>query len=90
MRRDAFFNYRKQKREAVLRKMSAMRAAKERKRLARDPREEEPAMRRCTGLSFGVRDDISGVGCWRELKSIREVMRVVSVVLKHYRPGFPT
>ena len=89
MHRDPFLNFRKRKREAVLRKMAAMRAAKERKRLARWPRDEEPPMRRTTGLSFGLRDEISGVVAWREFRSAREVARIVAVVLKHYQPGHP-
>ena len=84
-----FLSWRKARREAVLRKMAAMRAAKERKRLERGPVEPEPRMVRSTGLSFGVRDDISGVECWREFKSVREVARVFAVIQRNYRPGKP-
>lgn len=88
VRRDAFFNYRKRRREAVLRKMAAMRAAKERKRLERGPIEEEPRMRtvRHPFLSWAVRDDLSGDICWMEFISIRDMLKRMSVVAKYYEP----
>lgn len=87
MRRDAFFTFRKRKREAVLRKMAAMRAAKERKRLARGPVEANPKFIRSTGLSFAVRDDICGVVVWHPLKSLRDTIKRIALVLREYKPG---
>jgi len=89
MKRDVFLTYRKRRRERVLRKMAAMRAAKERKRMARSPSEDEPKMKRTTCLSWAVRDDLSGQVEWMELKSARDVFRRVTVLLKYYQPGFP-
>lgn len=88
MHNDAFFSYRKSRRQKVLRKMAAMRAAKERKRLANPP-DHEPKMMRTTCLSIGFRDDISGVECWMPLKSARDAYKRIGVLLKHYNPGFP-
>jgi hypothetical protein len=65
-----------------------MRAAKARRRLLNPP-EPEPKMVRSTGLSWAVRDDLSGVICWQDLKSARDVFRRVTVLLRHYQPGWP-
>lgn len=86
--KDAFLNYRKQRRERMLRKMENMRAAKERKRLANPP-EHEPKMERTTCLSWAVRDDITGHVEWLPLKSARDAFRRVTILLKFYQPGFP-
>lgn len=51
--------------------------------------EREPQMVRTTGLSWAVRDDVSGVVVWMPLKSCRDVARRVTVLLREYRPGFP-
>lgn len=51
--------------------------------------EPEPPMRHTTCLSFGFRDDLSGVECWREFKSVRELSRIAAVIQREYRPGFP-
>jgi hypothetical protein len=89
MRGDVFLIYRKRRRAAVLRKMAAMRAAKERKRMARGPVVEPPRMVRTTGLSWAVRDDLTGHVEWLPLKSVRDTTRRLAVLLRHYRPGFP-
>jgi hypothetical protein len=83
-----FFSVRKQRREKILRKMAAMRAAKERRRMEREPREEEPRglMVRHPYLSWAVRDDLSGEVVWMEMKSARDTFRRVTVLLKHYQP----
>jgi hypothetical protein len=69
-------------------RFALMRAAKERKRLENPP-EHEPRMEQTTGLSWAVRDDITGHVEWLALKSARDVFRRVTVLLKYYRPGFP-
>jgi len=63
-----------------------MRAAKERKRLENDT-EREPRMERTTCLSWAVRDDLTGHVEWLPLKSVRDVVRRVAVLLRHYQPG---
>ena len=77
------------KRKRQLRKLANMRAAKERKRLARGPREEEPRMVRGFPLEFGVRDKVTGETVWLDLRSTRDVAKRVAVVLKYYQPGRP-
>ena len=89
MRSSRYLINRKARRERVLRKMAAMRAAKERNRLANPP-EREPRMIRTTGLSWAVRDDLTGHVEWQPLKSARDTFRRVTVLLKFYRPGLPT
>jgi hypothetical protein len=83
-----YFRNRKDRRERMLRKMANMRAAKERKRLE-NPVEREPKMLRTTGLSWAVRDDLTGHVEWLPLKSARDTFRKVTVLLKFYQPGFP-
>lgn len=80
-----FFTARKRRRERMLRKMANMRSAKERKRLERGPRDDEPKFVRTTGLSWAVRDDLTGEICWLPLKSARDTFRRVTVLLKYYR-----
>lgn len=70
------------------RKMANMRAVKERKRLANPP-EHEPRMIPTTGLSWAVRDDLTGHVEWFPLKSARDVFRRITILLRHYQPGFP-
>ena len=84
----AFLSYRKQRRARMLRKLANMRAAKERKRLAQ-PAETEAKMERTTCLSWAVRDDLTGHVEWLPLKSARDTFRRVTVLLRHYQPGFP-
>ena len=83
-----FFSARNRRRERVLRKMANMRAAKERKRLERGPRETEPRGRlvRHPHLSWAVRDELSGEIVWMEMKSARDTFRRVTVLLKFYLP----
>ena len=77
---------RKSRRDGVLRKMAAMRAAKERKRLERGPREEEPRLVKWHRFEIGVRDKVTGrTGygeAWTDLVSIRDVVRRLKVILK--------
>lgn len=72
----------------MLRKMSAMRAAKERKRLERGPIEENPSMKivRHPHISWAMRDDLSGDVVWMPLISIRDMARRAGMVAKFYQP----
>jgi hypothetical protein len=84
---------RQMKRQRMLRKMANMRAAKERIRLERGSSgllEREPKMARTTCLSFAVRDDITGHVEWLPLKSVRDTMKRIAVLLREYKPGYPT
>lgn len=88
MHQDVFFSYRKKRREAVLRKMATMRAAKERKRQERiaaglidDP---EPKMERWHRFEFGVRDKQTGETAWHDLVSIRHASKALGLILKYY------
>jgi cobalamin biosynthesis Mg chelatase CobN len=74
------------RRDRTLRKMAAMRAAKARKRLA-NPIEREPRMQRWFPLQLGIRDKVSGETAWTDLRSIRDAVRRISVVLLNYAPG---
>ena len=80
------FRNRKARRERILRKMSAMRAAKARKRLS-NPIDREPRMERWFPLQLGIRDKVSGETAWTDLRSIRDAVRRLSVVLHNYSPG---
>lgn len=82
MNRDAFFSYRKRRRDGVLRKMAAMRAAKERKRLENPP-EHEPKMERYYRFEFGVRNKITGETEWHDLVSIRHASKALGLVQKY-------
>jgi len=83
MHRAASFTYRKNRRYRILRKMSLMRAAKERKRLE-FPVEREPVMIRHFPLQLGVRDKRTGEVAWTDLRSIRDATRRLAIVLKYY------
>ena len=76
------------RRERLLRKMAAMRAAKERKRIERGPREEEPKMivLRHPHLSWAMRDDLSGEIVWMSFLSVRDMARRAGLVAKFYDP----
>ena len=63
-----------------------MRAAKERKRLA-NPVEREPKMVRWFPLELGIRDKLTGETCWIDLKSARDAVKRITVILKYYQPG---
>jgi hypothetical protein len=86
MRSSRFFTNRKVRREKVLRKMEAMRAAKARKRLATQP-DPEPKMERWCPLQIGVRDRVSGDVAWTEFRSIRDAVRRLTVVRRFYKAG---
>lgn len=83
MRRDAFLNYRKLRRERVLRKMAAMRAAKERKRLENPP-ELESRMQRWYRFEFGVRDKVTGQTDFVDLRSVRHAAKALGLILNFY------
>lgn len=83
----SFFRNQKQRRERVLRKMAAMRAAKERKRLAGTAPDREPKLVPWFPLEFAVRDKVTGETVWLDLKSDRDVFRRVTVLLRYYQPG---
>ncbi len=82
MNSSASFTYRKRQRERVLRKMAAMRAAKERKRLAH-PVEREPKLARFHRFEFGVRDRITGEVAFTTLRSVRQASTALGLILKH-------
>ena len=79
---DVFFGYRKRKREKVLRKMAAMRAAKERKRMA-NPVEREPKLVRWFPLEIGVRDKRTGEVAFVDFKSVRDATKRIREVFKY-------
>ena len=83
-----FFASRKRRQERMLRKMANMRAAKERKRIERGPREEEPRMKvvRYPHLSWAMRDELSGDVVWMEFQSVRDMAKRASLVAKFYQP----
>lgn len=83
MHSHTFFRNRKARRERVLQKMAAMRAAKERKRLERGPVEAEPKMTRWHRFEFGVRDKLTGETHFADLKSVRHAAKALGLVLKH-------
>jgi hypothetical protein len=65
----------------MLQKLSNMRAAKERKRLA-NPVEREPKMKRWHRYEIGVRDRTTGECGWVELRSIRDAALRLGMILK--------
>jgi hypothetical protein len=83
-----FFTTRKRRREKMLRKLSAMRATKERKRMERGPIDEYPRMKvmRHPNLSWAMRDDLSGDVVRMEFKSVRDMTNRAGVVSKFYQP----
>jgi hypothetical protein len=87
MRSDRLYRNRKLRRERMLQKMARLRAAKERKRLAAPPPDYPPKFKRWYPLELGVRDKKTGEVAWVEFRSLRDAMRRLSVVLKHYEPG---
>jgi hypothetical protein len=68
------------------RRMALARWAKWRAEAANRP-EPEPHMERWYPLEFGVRDKLSGETCWMDLRSGRDVLRRVAVMLRYYVPG---
>lgn len=77
------------KRHRMLRKMTNMRAAKERKRLTSGPPEDEPRMvvLRHPHISWAMRDNLSGDVVWLEFLSVRDMTRRATLVAKHYLPA---
>jgi hypothetical protein len=80
------YTYRKKRRAAVLRKMAAWRAAKERKRRVRGPVEQEPRMERHYPFEIGIRIKATGDYAWTELKSARFAHRLATVILGEFQP----
>jgi len=78
-----FSSNRKARRERMLRRMAAMRAAKERKRLA-NPIEREPRMERWYPLELEFRDRRTGEIAWVPFRSIRDATRRLSIVRREY------
>jgi hypothetical protein len=81
---DVFLSYRKSRRQRVLQKMAAMRAAKERKRLERPAPEPEPKRQRWHRFEFAVRDKLTGQTAWHDLKSVRHAATACRLILRHY------
>lgn len=71
------------KRQRLLGKLANMRSAKERKRLANPP-EPQPKLIRYFPLELGIRDKRTNEVAWVDLKSLRDAIRRLSVVLKFY------
>ena len=84
-------NSRSDKRLRLVKKMAAMRAAKERKRLERanagygelPPRGK---IVRYPHLSWAMRDDLSGDVVWMPLISIRDMAKRAGMVARFYQP----
>lgn len=76
------FRNRKARRDSVLQKMSAMRAAKERKRLERPAPEPAPRGPRWHRLEFGVRDKVTGEIAWHDLRSVRYAATAFRLLLQ--------
>jgi len=84
-----FSNRRKRwydKREQQLKKLANMRAAKARKRLENPP-DREPNLVRWFPLELGIRDKATGETCWIDLRSARDAVKRIAVILKYYQPG---
>ena len=92
MNRAPFFNQRKARRERVLQKMSAMRAAKARKRqeqIADGRGEREPKFTRYHPFEFGVRVKATGETHFTDLRSARHAATALGLILKFYEPNPP-
>ncbi len=83
-RSDYFFMNRKRRRDRILRKCAAMRAAKERKRLANPLVERDPKLVPFYPLQFGVRDKRTGDVAFVDFKSVRDAARRLSVIKRYY------
>lgn len=85
----SFSRNRKARREAHLRRLANMRAAKARKRLENPP-EHEPRMVRWHRFEIGVRDKVHGPAgygeAWTDFKSIRDAVRRLRVIQQHCLP----
>jgi hypothetical protein len=80
----ASLTYRKSRRDAQLQRLAAMRAAKERRRLERGPVEQEPRMEKWNRYTITVTDRLTGERGSFELRSLRNVQRRLSVVLRYF------
>lgn len=69
-----------------LAKLAAMRAAKERKRLA-NPVEREPLRVPYWPLELGLRDKAAGEVAWVDFRGLRDALRRLSAVRQFYVPG---
>ena len=78
-----YFKNRNSRRVRVLRKMSAMREAKERKRLANPP-DEPPRLDRAYLLELGLRNVLTGETAWVPFKSVRDAANRLAVVRDYY------
>jgi hypothetical protein len=76
---------RKSRRQATLRRMAQMRAAKAAKRMASPPAEPSPKRSPYFPLELGVRDTRTGEVAWVPLRSVRDAGRRLRLVLKFYR-----
>jgi hypothetical protein len=88
---NTFFRASKRRKEKMLRKLENMRAAKEQKRIERAESgfgELPPRGKvvRHPGISWAMRDDVSGEVVWMEFKSVRDMARRAGMVAKFYLP----
>lgn len=74
-------NRRQDKHLRRAKKMAAMRAAKERKRMAREPVEREPRFTRWHRLEIGLRDTVTGDVAWVSLRSARQARTIATLAL---------
>lgn len=81
------FRNHKARRERVLRKMAAMRAAKDRHRMGNQLEPRPSVDKPAPFLEFGVRDVRSGEAGWVPFVSLRDAMRRLAVVRKYYQPS---
>lgn len=49
--------------------------------------EREPVLQRWYPLEIGVRDKATGEVAWIDFRGIRDAIRRLSVIRKHYQPG---
>ena len=82
---DVFLSRRKRRRYAMLQRMAAMRAAKERKRLDGPYTYREPKMKRWHRFEIGLRDKVTGEVAWHDLKSVRHASIAFRLVLQAER-----
>lgn len=77
-----FFKNSKQRHERMLRKMAAMRAAKERKRL-QNPSDREPDLLKYFPFEFGIREKSTGETAFRDFVSVRDSTRRLSALRRY-------
>jgi hypothetical protein len=81
--------YRRRRSDKWLRRsaqLAAMRTAKARKRTENSV-EREPKLVRWFPLELGIRDKATGETCWIDLKSARDAVKRIAIILKYYTPG---